>query len=155
LEIGFSGTQATIVYVKDPSFGSFAVEIDGVLKQTVSATANEQSFGTRVTVDNLQPGSHTLRIHAGQGTVGLDAFQAEAVTAIPTTPQPSVTPSFTPTETSTPTETPTNTPTPTETMTPTDTPTSTPTATSLPTETPQPTLTSTEVPQATSTASIP
>jgi hypothetical protein len=185
LELGFMGTQATIVYVKHPSFGSFAIEVDGALNQTVVATAAEASFAAQASVDNLTPGSHILRVYAVQGTIGLDAFDVEAAVVLPTTPIPTqtVAPSSTPitsetmqptvqdtvqatasetqvqpTSTMLPTEAPTATPTqlpPTATMLPTQEPTVAPTSTSLPTETPLPTLTATEVPQITSTASIP
>ena len=100
LTLGFSGSHLEVVFVKHPSFGSFAVEVDGALQQTVDAHADNSSFGNVVSVDNLAAGSHTVRVYAVQGTFALDAFHVEAVTA-QATPTPTIAPTFQP---------PTNTP---------------------------------------------
>src|SRR5262249_29103415 len=45
LTVGFSGTHVDIVFVKNPAFGSFPVEVDGALLQTVDARAEQTMFG--------------------------------------------------------------------------------------------------------------
>jgi len=109
LTLRFTGAQIKVVYVKYPAFGSFAIDVDGVAQQTITAAAAEASFGAEMTISGLAAGSHTLRVYAVDGTVALDAFQVEGVTtssntAIPTpkaiaTQKPAATPTDMPTGT--------------------------------------------------------
>jgi hypothetical protein len=160
LTLGFRGTQVTVTYLKHPSFGSFAVNVDGVLLQTVVTSVGEASFDAQVTLKNLASGAHTLQVFAVQGIIALDVFKVEDVAALSATQIPTLSP----TATSQPTEQDTALPNPTPTLLPTDTPTLSPIATLAPTETLTPTATSThtpspasptEAPQVTGTVLIP
>jgi len=92
-----------VIYVQHPALGTFAVEIDGTVQQTVGSTADSAIFGTTATVSGLSAGAHTLRVVAVEGTIAIDAFTvipAEVVaTPVPTddtTPEPTVEPTTTP-----------------------------------------------------------
>ena len=86
----FSGTTVDIVFVKHPALGTFGIEIDGTLEQTIVSTSDETIFGVRVRIDYLNPGPHALRVYAVEGTIALDAFAAEEVTALPSTLEPTM-----------------------------------------------------------------
>jgi hypothetical protein len=131
LVLSFSGTQVDITYIQHPALGSFALEVDGTVMQTVNSTAVEAVFGVKTSITDLIAGTHTLRIVPVSGTIAIDAFAVEL---------PLVTPTVTATATDVPTEVvPTETAVSTEvvptdvTNVPTDTPTAVvPTATLLP-----------------------
>jgi hypothetical protein len=112
LTLAFSGTQLDVVYVKHPAFGSFAIEVDGAVLQTVDAHADSVQFGAIVSLDNLTPGSHIARVYAVTGTVALDAFRVETVNVPPATAIPvEATPASTQAPTAEPTKEPTVVPT--------------------------------------------
>ena len=119
LELAFQGTQVDVVYVQHPALGSFDLEVDGVVMQTVNSTADDTVFGSQVTVNGLAEGEHILRVVAVDGTVAIDAFVVEAPPALPTeTPSLPVLPSEVPEEVQTELPTATLTPSPTATNLP-------------------------------------
>lgn len=74
LTLNFTGTQADIIYVAGPNYGSWAVEVDGVIMLTINANTLELTFGQVATVGGLSAGQHTLRIiAAGGASIGIDA----------------------------------------------------------------------------------
>jgi hypothetical protein len=137
LQLIFSGSHLAVIFVQHPALGSFSIELDGAVVQTVSETG-DQAFGQRITLNNLSNGPHTVRIYAAQGTVTVDAFAVE--------PQALTIPVI-------PTEAPTVAATATPTQSAADIPTATVEATVLPTETSetQPAATLTETPVETAT----
>ena len=143
LTLTFAGTQVAVIYVQHPALGVFAVEVDGVLMQTVSSVAAESVFGARAAIAGLGASVHTLRVYPLSGTIAIDAFAVE--------PQPTIlnTPPVVATSTETSTSTPPDTPTVTETATSTDTPTATGTATGTLTAPPTGVATATPIPTAT------
>jgi hypothetical protein len=84
LTINFTGTQVDVIYIQHPALGSFAIEIDGVVVQTVTSTSDETVFGTKTSVTSLPAGSHTLRIVPVSGTIAVDAFAVELQTVVVT-----------------------------------------------------------------------
>ncbi len=94
LSLTFAGTGVDIVYVQHPAMGTLAVEIDGVIQQTIISTSDRTVFGARVAVNGLAVGSHTLRVYAVAGTIALDAFQIIPAD-VPATPVPTGTPEST------------------------------------------------------------
>jgi uncharacterized protein (DUF1810 family) len=129
LTLSFNGTQVDVIYIQHPALGSFAIEIDGTVMQTVNATSVEAVFGAKASVTGLAAGAHTVRIVPVSGTIALDAFAVELPVAAP---EPTTT-EVVPTEVVPTTEVPTEV-VPTDTETPTDVvPTEViPTATPLP-----------------------
>jgi hypothetical protein len=141
LTLAFSGTQVTIVYVRHPALGTFAVEIDGLPMLTVDSVASETQFGAEATITGLSDTAHILRIYPVSGVIALDAFTLGALLELPA---PTVVPTdiptiaetpIPPTVTDQPTLVPTGTPLPTD--IPTDIPTETPVPTDLPTLAPE------------------
>jgi uncharacterized protein (DUF1810 family) len=133
LTLSFSGTQVDVIYIQHPALGSFALEVDGTVMQTVSATSVEAVFGAKASVTDLAVGAHTLRIVPLSGTIAIDAFAVElpVATLEPTTTE--VPTEVVPTETAVPTDVvPTETETPTEVVATDVVPTDVPTATPLP-----------------------
>jgi hypothetical protein len=136
LSLGFYGTQIEVVYVQHPALGTFAVEIDGVVMQTVNSLAGEGVFNVRATISGLFDGQHTLRVYPVNGVMAIDAFLVEQA-AEPVLPTVVPTETLVP-PTDVPTDIPTETPIP-PTDVPTDIPTETPIPpTDIPTETPVP-----------------
>jgi len=86
LTLAFTGTQVDVVFVVHPALGSFALEIDGVQQQIVSATGTETAFGARTSVTGLADGPHTLRIVPVSGTIALDAFAVAGFAPLPPAP---------------------------------------------------------------------
>jgi titin len=127
LTLSFSGTQADVIYIQHPALGSFAIEVDGTVMQTVSATSVEAVFGAKASVTGLAAGAHILRIVPVSGTIAIDAFAVELPVAAPE-PTTEVVPTEAATEVPTETLVPVETEIPTEAV-PTDVP---PTATPLP-----------------------
>lgn len=76
LTLDFYGTSIEVIYVEDPSFGSFTVEIDNTAVRTVAATGSSTVFGVTADFTDLSDSTHTLRIIGIQGTVAIDAFVA-------------------------------------------------------------------------------
>jgi len=77
LSLVFEGTRVDVVYIQHPALGSFDIEIDGVVLQTVSSVAADSVFGARSIVSGLAAGPHTLRVVAVTGTIAIDAFAVE------------------------------------------------------------------------------
>ncbi|MDX1994025.1 MAG: choice-of-anchor Q domain-containing protein [bacterium] len=88
LTLSFVGTQVDVVYLAAPQLGTFAVEIDGVIVQTVNANAPQPLYGQIVTAANLPPGQHTLRILVQQGQVAIDALVIDGQLVPPLLPPP-------------------------------------------------------------------
>jgi hypothetical protein len=80
----FFGTSVDIVYIQHPALGSFAIEIDGTVVQTINSTAST-GFGVRASVTGLSAAQHTLRIVAINGTAAIDALYVEPQT-VPSAP---------------------------------------------------------------------
>jgi hypothetical protein len=53
LTLAFAGSEVTVVYAKHPSLGSFAIEVDGMVLQTVDSVAAETIFGAEATISGL------------------------------------------------------------------------------------------------------
>ncbi len=98
LSLSFSGGYAEVIFVRHPALGSFAVEVDGAVIQTVDSTASDSIFGERVVL-SLSPTQHTLRIVPVTGTVAIDAFVVETPAQPPLSPEPTATPVVLPTQT--------------------------------------------------------
>lgn len=96
LTLHFDGSWAEVIYIEHPDLGSFAIEVDGELAQTIVSTAETASFGKIARIDNLTAGSHTLRIYPLGGMVAVDALMVEV--GITATPTPSPTPILVPVE---------------------------------------------------------
>ncbi len=112
LSLTFEGTRLDVVYVKHPSLGTLIVEVDGTPLQAVDSIAADSEFGARVSF-TLPAGSHTVRLYPQSGTIALDAFAVEEVTAAPVVPtatlvvtEPAPSPTVLPTETLLPTAIP-------------------------------------------------
>jgi len=80
LNLSFQGSSLDVVYVKHPTFGSFAVDIDGAVVRTVDSVAAKSVFGSRAEIRNLPAGAHTARIYGVSGVVAIDAFAVEPQT---------------------------------------------------------------------------
>ncbi|MFN8374690.1 MAG: S8 family serine peptidase [Anaerolineae bacterium] len=146
----FDGTGIDVVYIGGPSFGTFNIELDGYLYQTVNSSYADLHYGLALQIQGLAAGEHTLRIIPVNGSsVAIDAFYiaggfvygGERPTLEPTaaaTEAPTAAPTEAPTEV--PTEAPTVAPTDAPTEVPTEAPTEAPTEvpTEVPTETPVP-----------------
>ncbi len=74
LILPFQGSRIEILYVKNPSLGDFAIEIDNTIRRTVVTTSEETSFGNSAVVDYLEDGPHVVKIFAVEGTIAIDAF---------------------------------------------------------------------------------
>jgi hypothetical protein len=137
LTLNFSGTQADVIYIQHPALGSFAIEVDRTVMQTVNSVAADTVFGVKTSITGLAAGTHTLRIVPVSGTIAIDAFAVELPLATPTmtaTPTDGVPTEVVPAETVVPTEVVlTETETPTEVVSTEVVPTEViPTATPLP-----------------------
>jgi len=110
LTMTFSGTQVDVVYVKHAALGTFGIEVDGVLLQTITSTSDETVFGARISVGYLADGDHTLRVYAVEGTIAVDALAVQAIASMTATTEP--TPTVTATEETPVMQTPTATSTP-------------------------------------------
>ena len=74
LTASFSGARLDILYVQHPSLGTFAVEVDGQLIQTVNSTGPVGQAGIWAMLPDLPDGQHTLRIYPVEGAIALDGF---------------------------------------------------------------------------------
>jgi len=74
LTASFSGARLDILYVQHPSLGTFAVEVDGQLIQTVNSTGPVGQAGVWALLPDLPDGQHTLRIYPVEGAIALDGF---------------------------------------------------------------------------------
>lgn len=76
-EIGllFEGTQIEVVYLTGRDYGTFHIEVDNEVVQTINAASNEPQFGVRVVVEDLASGFHIIRVIAEDGTVAVDRFE--------------------------------------------------------------------------------
>jgi len=107
LSLIFTGTQVDLIYLTGPEFGTFAIEVDGMITQIVSTTAAQRSYGQIMTVNRLNLGVHSLRIIVQSGQIAVDAITVDGqlssmVTPIPiptempiATPTPEATPEIT------------------------------------------------------------
>ncbi|MCC7450994.1 MAG: hypothetical protein IT324_26495 [Anaerolineae bacterium] len=91
LKLTLRGSSFDVIYVKHPTFGAFAVEVDGTVALTVDSVAPRSVFGTRAAIRNLPAGVHVVRIYAVSGVIAIDAFAVEglpraAKTAVPVQP---------------------------------------------------------------------
>jgi len=106
LALSFHGTQVNVIYVQGPSFGSFAIELDGVVVQEVNTNAPVYEFNDQFTLGGLSNGQHRLRIMPAQGVIAIDAFVVQgSVDTAPSTPTPTPTSTLMTTDTPTATST--------------------------------------------------
>ncbi|MBN2305377.1 MAG: choice-of-anchor D domain-containing protein [Anaerolineae bacterium] len=78
LALTFEGSKVTVVFVKDPAFGTLAIEIDGELVQLVACSDVEgRTFDVEIALDGLAAGEHTIRVYPAAGVVGVDAIVVE------------------------------------------------------------------------------
>lgn len=76
LTLLFEGPDLDIMYVRDPAFGTLAIEVDTVVVRTLS-TSGTTAYGQLTSFPNyFGPGIHTLRVYAASGTIAIDAFYA-------------------------------------------------------------------------------
>jgi len=104
LTLTFTGTQIDVISIAAPDYGSFTLEVDGVIVQTVNANAAQIAYGQVTSISGLAAGTHTLRILA-QGKIGIDAvsIDGQVVISVPTPPTPEpIAPEATPETTATP-----------------------------------------------------
>lgn len=78
LSVSFEGMTAAVAFVQGPSYGQFALEIDGAVQQIINANAPDYSFGQAI-LNGLSAGAHTLRVVPQAGVVAIDAFLVPAV----------------------------------------------------------------------------
>ncbi|MBN1565839.1 MAG: DUF333 domain-containing protein [Anaerolineae bacterium] len=72
LGLTFTGSQLTIRFAQHNTLGTFAIEIDGQVVQTVNSHTPTLTWG-RVTLP-VAPGEHTVRLVTLSGSVVIDAF---------------------------------------------------------------------------------
>jgi hypothetical protein len=96
LTFGFTGTEAQVVYIAGPSYGSFVVEVDGVAMLAVNANATQDSVGNLAQISGLSAGQHTLRIvPLGGAPVAIDALIVDGqIVVAGTTPLPPASPTI-------------------------------------------------------------
>jgi hypothetical protein len=73
LSLTFTGSLIEIVYAKQATLGSFAIELDGQIVQTVHSRKPNAMSLARVTLP-VTPGQHMLRIVPVKGSVVIDVF---------------------------------------------------------------------------------
>ncbi|MFN8376087.1 MAG: hypothetical protein U0694_24830 [Anaerolineae bacterium] len=154
LTFAFSGTAAEVVYIAGPGYGSFAVEVDGVVLRAVNANAAQESVGNLIGVSGLEAGDHLLRIlPLGGAPIAIDGVIVDGQALIASQPQPTPSPTIdlpplvvTAEPTAAPTSEPTVEPTAELTLEPTVEPTVEPTLEPTVESTAEPTLEMTEVP---------
>ncbi|MDX1994024.1 MAG: hypothetical protein SF029_16685 [bacterium] len=131
LSIVIEGRGLDVVYLGVPGGGSFTIEVDGVVMQTVNTDTPSLRYSQLASVHGLGEGRHTVRIIAQWGgQVALDAILIDGVILeTPATATPTLPPTV-----EIPTATPEATPVVVPTLPPTVEPTPEPTATPLPTE---------------------
>lgn len=83
LELHFTGTSIDITYVKHPSLGIFAIEIDDIIVRTVNSYSEETEFGAVSSVTYLDDEPHVLRIYPSSGVIAIDAFQTQPIFSVP------------------------------------------------------------------------
>ena len=98
LSLTFTGGRVDVIYVQHPALGSFVLELDGTVIQTV-LSAGPEAFGARVSL-NIGTGTHTLRI-LPVGVIAIDAFAVDSQVIAPPTPEPTIFPTDQPTSEST------------------------------------------------------
>ncbi len=76
LTIEFSGTALEVVYLETPEPGAFTIMVDDVAVRTIIIPGGitQPLFNQRSVISYLEPGPHTLKIVAIDGTVAIDAF---------------------------------------------------------------------------------
>ncbi len=82
LTLTFVGSGLEIVYVQSAILGTFAIEIDGAVVQTINANSADMLIGTRTAVSGLAEGTHVARIIPLEGIVAIDAFALDATATI-------------------------------------------------------------------------
>ncbi|NDJ77045.1 MAG: hypothetical protein GYB65_12390, partial [Chloroflexi bacterium] len=91
LTLSFMGDHVAVVYVQHPALGSFAIEVDGVVLQTVNGTASDTIFGAQVLISGLSTGQHTLRLLPVAGTFAIDAILVPQAIIVQPDPTPAPT----------------------------------------------------------------
>lgn len=76
LTLEFEGTSVEIVYVTNPNFGDFAIEIDNSLHRTVVTASETTTYQNHAVVNYLEEGTHTLRVYSVSGVIAIDSFIA-------------------------------------------------------------------------------
>jgi hypothetical protein len=56
LLLPFQGARLSVVYIKHPNLGTFGIEIDSKLVQTVDSKGTESAFGAQVEINGLNDG---------------------------------------------------------------------------------------------------
>jgi len=79
LSLTVQGSSFDVIYVKHPTFGTFAVEVDGAVVLTVDSVGSKSIFGTRAAVRNLPAGTHAVKVYAVSGVIAIDAFAVESL----------------------------------------------------------------------------
>ncbi|MCI0711591.1 MAG: hypothetical protein L0154_15660 [Chloroflexi bacterium] len=74
----FEGTQIEVVYLTGPDYGTFHIEIDNEIVQTIDTASDESQFGVRAVVEDLESGYHIIRVIAENGAVAVDGFEVTA-----------------------------------------------------------------------------
>ncbi|MFN8374053.1 MAG: hypothetical protein U0694_14400 [Anaerolineae bacterium] len=95
LTFAFSGTAAEVVYIAGPGYGSFAVEVDGLVLRAVNANAAQESVGNLIGVSGLEAGDHLLRIlPLGGAPIAIDGVIVDGQALIASQPQPTPSPTI-------------------------------------------------------------
>ncbi len=76
LTVEFTGTALEVVYLETPEPGVFTIVVDDIAVRTVIIPGGitQPLFDRRSVVSYLEPGPHTLKIVAIDGTISIDAF---------------------------------------------------------------------------------
>lgn len=77
LSLAFYGTGLEVIYVGHPALGSFMLEVDGEVMDTITTTTPDSQFDQRAVINGLDEHEHILRIVPVEGTVAIDALVVE------------------------------------------------------------------------------
>ena len=69
--------------MQNPALGSFSVEVDGTVMQTVNASAMRGTEFTQLITLDLPMGVHTVKIIGQSGLIAVDAFVLEDNAVLP------------------------------------------------------------------------
>lgn len=83
LTLEFTGTSLEVIYTETIEPGSFTIVVDDVAVRTVIIPGgiSQPAFNQRSVISYFEPGPHTLRIVAVDGTVAIDAFDLTVIEA--------------------------------------------------------------------------
>jgi hypothetical protein len=81
LTMFFQQPNLDVIYLENPSFGTFVVIVDNTIVRKISATASRSVFNVHVGIRNLSNTTHRLQIIATSGPIAVGAV--ELMTVVP------------------------------------------------------------------------